>query len=171
MVLAELFWAFLKIGFTSFGGATMVPLVNAEMLRHSWMTASEVTDIVAIAEMTPGPLGTNCATFAGMRVAGILGALMANLGVLVPSFTLTVLVGFFMSRFKDNPLMEGALTGIRPVCIGLVLSIMVTMSMQNYISWQSVLIGAVIALLLWKAKLGIPVAMLIAAALGLAIVR
>lgn len=171
MVYLELFLAFVKIGFTSFGGATMVPLINAEMLAHDWMQLSEVTDIVAIAEMTPGPLGTNCATFAGMRVAGVFGALCANFGVLIPSFTLTVLVGFFMNRFRESKLVEGALTGIRPVCLGLVASVMLSMGKENYVNWQSVLIGLIIALLLWKAKLSIPIAMLIAATLGLVIVR
>ena len=60
MILLELFWSFCKIGFTSFGGLSMVPLINSEMLSHGWMTLSEVSDIVAIAEMTPGPLGLNC---------------------------------------------------------------------------------------------------------------
>ena len=59
MILLELFWSFCKIGFTSFGGLSMVPLINSEMLSHGWMTLSEVSDIVAIAEMTPGPLGLN----------------------------------------------------------------------------------------------------------------
>lgn len=82
MVLIDLFISFLKIGFTSFGGLSMIPLITSEMTEHSWMTASEVSDIVAIAEMTPGPLGLNCATFAGMRTAGIAGAVAANLGAL-----------------------------------------------------------------------------------------
>ena len=72
MILLELFWSFCKIGFTSFGGLSMVPLINSEMLSHGWMTLSEVSDIVAIAEMTPGPLGLNCATFAGTRGRGCL---------------------------------------------------------------------------------------------------
>ena len=67
MVLLELFISFLKIGFTSFGGLSMIPLITSEMTSHGWMTAAEVSDIVAIAEMTPGPLGLNCATFAGME--------------------------------------------------------------------------------------------------------
>ena len=71
MVLLELFISFLKIGFTSFGGLSMIPLITSEMTSHGWMTAAEVSDIVAIAEMTPGPLGLNCATFAGMRTARI----------------------------------------------------------------------------------------------------
>ena len=87
MVLIDLFISFLKIGFTSFGGLSMIPLITSEMTEHSWMTASEVSDIVAIAEMTPGPLGLNCATFAGMRTAGIAGAVAANLGALAPTLT------------------------------------------------------------------------------------
>lgn len=84
MILLELFWSFCKIGFTSFGGLSMVPLINSEMLSHGWMTLSEVSDIVAIAEMTPGPLGLNCATFAGTRVAGLAGAVSASLGSCPP---------------------------------------------------------------------------------------
>lgn len=86
MVLLELFISFLKIGFTSFGGLSMI-VVTSEMTSHGWMTAAEVSDIVAIAEMTPGPLGLNCATFAGMRTAGFLGAIAANLGTLSPTLT------------------------------------------------------------------------------------
>ena len=132
--LIELLISFIKIGFTSFGGASMVPLINAEMLSHHWMTTTEVADIVAIAEMTPGPLGTNCATFAGMRVAGVLGAIVANLGVVTPTLTLAVLAGFCLQKFRNSRLLEGALTGIRPASLGMVLTVIVTMSMQNYVS-------------------------------------
>ena len=82
MVLLSLFWSFVKIGFTSFGGLSMIPLITSEMLSHGWMTAAEVTDIIAIAEMTPGPLGINCATFAGIHAAGMPGAVAASLGVM-----------------------------------------------------------------------------------------
>ena len=81
MVLLELFISFLKIGFTSFGGLSMIPLITSEMTSHGWMTAAEVSDIVAIAEMTPGPLGLNCATFAGRlfgRDCGESGHAVAN---------------------------------------------------------------------------------------------
>ncbi len=69
MVYLELFYVFAKIGFTSFGGMSMIPLVLEEMTLHGWMSSDEVTDLVAIAEMTPGPLGLNCATF--VRVEGL----------------------------------------------------------------------------------------------------
>ena len=73
MVLLELFVSFLKIGFTSFGGLSMIPLITSEMTAHGWMTASEVSDIVAIAEMTPGPLGLNCVMFAGHAHGRLFG--------------------------------------------------------------------------------------------------
>ena len=169
--LIELLISFIKIGFTSFGGASMVPLINAEMLSHHWMTTTEVADIVAIAEMTPGPLGTNCATFAGMRVAGVLGAIVANLGVVTPTLTLAVLAGFCLQKFRNSRLLEGALTGIRPASLGMVLTVIVTMSMQNYVSWQAVVIGAVCAGLLLGLKCGVPLVISVAALLGILLVR
>ena len=102
MVLLELFWSFLKIGFTRFGGLSMIPLITEEMLSHGWMTAEQVSDIVGIAEMTPGPVGLNCATFAGIRAAHLPGALAANLGVLMPSLTLCVLAAVFFAKVKDS---------------------------------------------------------------------
>lgn len=84
----------------------MIPLISSEMLSHNWMTAGEVSDIVAIAEMTPGPLGLNCATFAGMRTAGFFGALAANLGVLMPSFTLCLIAAVFFAKFKEARLIQ-----------------------------------------------------------------
>ena len=100
MVLLELFISFLKIGFTSFGGVSMVPLINSEMLSHGWMNAQEVSDIVAIAEMTPGPLGMNSSTFAGIRVAGIPGAIIAMLGILFPTLTIGFAAVVFFQKFR-----------------------------------------------------------------------
>ena len=75
----------MKIGFCSFGGMMMIPVINDEVLRYGWMTPSEVMDIVAVAEMTPGSLGINCATFVGLRTAGLLGSMVASLGVMMLS--------------------------------------------------------------------------------------
>ena len=171
MVFLKLFLSFLKIGFTAFGGATMVPLVNAEMIAHGWMTIDEVGDIVAIAEMTPGPLGTNCATFAGMRVAGVPGAIVAVLGVLMPTFTIAVVASFFLEKFKDNRYLEGALTGIRPASIGMIISIILSMGIQNYVAWQPAVIGVIAFIMLIKLKLGVPWVVVTSAALGMLLVR
>ena len=127
MVLIDLFISFLKIGFTSFGGLSMIPLITSEMTVHQWMTAAEVSDIVAIAEMTPGPLGLNCATFAGLRTAGLLGAIAANLGALMPAFTLTMVAAIFFEKFRKSHIMLDVLTGVRPACVGMIFGVLVPM--------------------------------------------
>ena len=174
MIYLELFLSFLIIGFTSFGGMSMIPLINDQMLSHGWMTASEVADIVAIAEMTPGPLGLNCATFAGARTAGFAGALVASIGVLFPSLTLTMLAAVFLEKFKKNRLMGEALYGIRPACIGMIFAVIVQQSMTNYagtlfgfLSWPALLIGFVSLLVLLRFKWSIPKTILLSAGLGL----
>ncbi len=174
MICLELFVSFLMIGFTSFGGMSMIPLINDQMLSHGWMTAHEVADIVAIAEMTPGPLGLNCATFAGARTAGIPGALSATLGVVFPSLTVTLIAAVFLKKFRESSLMENALYGIRPVCIGMILAVMIQQSMNNYagtlfgfVSWPALLIGAVSLLMLLRFKWSVPKTILLAACLGL----
>ena len=162
------------IGFTSFGGMSMIPLINDQMLSHGWMTSQEVADIVAIAEMTPGPLGLNCATFAGSRTAGILGALVATLGVIFPSLSLSMLAAAFLKKFKESRLMGEALYGIRPVCIGMIFAVVVEQSMANYagtllgfLSWPALLIGAVSLVVLLRFKWTVPQTIMLAAAMGL----
>ena len=174
MVLLELFVSFALIGFTSFGGMSMIPLIHDQMLSHGWMTSQEVADIVAIAEMTPGPLGLNCATFAGARTAGPLGSIVATLGVLVPSLTVALIGAMFLRKFKESRLLSNALYGIRPVCIGMIAAVIVTQCQSNYagtlwfgISWQAILIGIVALVLLLRLKWDVPKTILVSAALGL----
>ena len=172
MVLLELFWSFVKIGFTSFGGLSMIPLITSEMLSHGWMTASEVSDIVAIAEMTPGPLGQNCATFAGIHAAGVPGAIMANLGVLTPTLTLCAVAAVFFEHVKNNKYMEHILVGVRPACLGMIVGVMGTL-LTNYlntsgeVSLPAVAIGILDLVLLVKVRLAVPAVIGISAALGL----
>lgn len=175
MILLELLWSFAKIGFTSFGGLSMVPLINSEMLSHGWMDAREVSDIIAIAEMTPGPLGLNCATFAGMRTAGIPGAMAANFGVLLPTLTLCLIAAIFFQKFKNGKTMQHIMIGVRPVCMGLIVGVMITMLPENYlsggsVSLRAVLIGVAASLGLAK-KLSIPLVIAISAVLGILLVR
>ena len=132
-VLFQLFWSFCQIGFTSFGGMSMVPLINDEMVSHGWMNVSEVSDIIAIAEMTPGPLGLNCATFAGMRVAGILGAIISVLGVLAPTFTLCALAAVFFEKFKNSRALKNIMVGVRPAALGIIVAVMIDLSRTNYL--------------------------------------
>ena len=174
MIYLELFVSFLLVGFTSFGGMSMLPLISDQMLSHGWMTAQEVADIVAIAEMTPGPLGLNCATFAGTRTAGVAGALVASLGVITPSLTLTLLAAMFLAKFRESRIMNEALYGIRPICIGMIAAVIIQQCQSNYagsllgfVSWQAVVIGAVSLLMLLKFKWSVPLTIVLAAGLGI----
>lgn len=172
MVLIDLFISFLKIGFTSFGGLSMIPLITSEMTEHSWMTASEVSDIVAIAEMTPGPLGLNCATFAGMRTAGIAGAVAANLGALAPTLTVCLAAAIFFERFRKSRFMAKVMTGVRPACVGMIFGVILSLCTTNYLSGLggvsigALVVGAVALALLLKFKVSIPKVICLSGVLG-----
>jgi len=172
MILLELYWSFLLIGFASFGGLSMIPQIASEVLSHGWMTAEQVTDIVAIAEMTPGPLGLNCATFAGMQAAGIPGAIAANLGAMAPAYTLCAVAAAFLQRFKESRILQRILLGVRPACFGMVLGVTVSLSFSNYtvpggLNIPALVIGLTDLFLLTKCKWGIPAVILFSAAMGL----
>ena len=173
MLLLELFWSFVKIGFTSFGGLSMIPLISSEMISHNWMTAHEVTDIVAIAEMTPGPLGLNCATFAGMRAAGLPGAFIANMGALAPTFTLCFVAAIFFEHFRKNKRLAQIMTGVRPACVGLVAGVVIDLVLVNYVDLESnihvpsVIMGVIDLTLFVKFRVSIPKVLLLSAFAGI----
>lgn len=172
MIYLRLFLSFMKIGFCSFGGMTMIPVINDEVLRYGWMTAAEVMDIVAVAEMTPGSLGINCATFVGLRTAGIFGAVFASLGVMMPSLTVSMAAAHFICRLKGNTWLESAMRGVRPASLGMLIAVAVTLSVTTFggtggISWNLVLIALICGEIMLKWKLSIPKTILMAAILGL----
>ena len=162
MVLLELYWSFLLIGFSSFGGLSMIPQISDQVISHGWMNASQVTDIVAIAEMTPGPLGLNCATFAGMQAAGIPGAVAANPGTLTPALTLCALAAAFFTRFRESKIMQRILLGVRPACLGMVLGVIVSLTRSTYLRqgtshFAAIGIGLLDLILVVKYKVSIPI--------------
>ncbi len=170
--LIDLYLVFLKIGVCSFGGITMIPVISEEMVNHGWMTLEEVADIIAFAEITPGPLGINAATFAGMRAAGVPGAIAANLGVMTLALTACMAAAAFLARLKGNRYLERFTFGIRPVCLGLMLATCLTLS-ANYqaagggVSLAAVGIGIAALFLLVKEDWSIPKVIGAAALLGL----
>ena len=97
----------------------MIPLIMEEMLSHNWMTADDVANIVAIAEMTPGSLGVNCATFAGTQTAGVLGGTAAVIGVLTPTLTLTLVAALFFQKFRESKVMLYIMRAVKPICVGM----------------------------------------------------
>ena len=130
MILWQLFLSYLKIGFFGFGGGyAMLSLIQNEVVvQHDWMTGSEFADIVAISQITPGPIAINSATYVGYHVGsqaggpvlGIVGALLATFAVCLPALTIMMLVTRFFLRLKGNRLVAGAMNGMRPVVIGMI---------------------------------------------------
>jgi chromate transporter len=133
MIYLRLIWSYLKIGLFGFGGGyAMLSLIEREIVSTGLITPKMFTDIVAISQMTPGPIGINSATYIGYTAPqnagfdnplwGLLGSLICTLVVVLPSFILVAYTSHFISRHKDSLLIRGIFTGLRPVVIGLIAS-------------------------------------------------
>lgn len=121
MILLDLFLAFFKIGlFTIGGGYAMLPLMQQEMETHGWLTAQEFIDIIAIAEMTPGAIAVNTATFVGFRLTGIVGAVVATFALALPSLITIVTLSRFWETHRDHPVVKAVFAGVRPAVAGLI---------------------------------------------------
>ena len=121
MICLELFVTFFKIGlFTIGGGYAMLPLIQADVQAHGWMTAEELVNFIAVSESTPGPFAVNVSTYVGAELAGLTGALCATLGVVLPSFLIILLVARFYAAFRASAAVSGAMSGLRPAVIGMI---------------------------------------------------
>lgn len=120
MGFLTLFAAFFRIGLFGFGGGlAMLPLIYQSVQRFGFMDPAEFSDLLALSQVTPGPIAVNAATYVGLHFAGLPGAAVATLGVILPEFVIMLMVCRFLERFRDSRLVEGAFTGLRPVTIGL----------------------------------------------------
>lgn len=124
VVLFRLFVSYLKIGFFGFGGGyAMLSLIHSEVVvRNQWLTNGEFSDIVAISQMTPGPIAINSATYIGYEVAGFWGSVVATVAVCLPALTIMMLITRFFLRLRDNRYVRGVVTGMRPVVVGMIAS-------------------------------------------------
>ncbi len=121
MIFLELFLSFLKIGaFTFGGGYAMLPLIMETVVSRGWMSEEALIDFVAVAESTPGPFAINIATYVGSEMGGFFGAVCATLGVVLPSFVIILIVAKCYEKFRKSKLVSGAMTGLKPVVVGLI---------------------------------------------------
>ncbi len=135
MIYLELFITFFKIGlFTIGGGYAMIPLIQQEVVAHGWLTLLELTDFIAVAESTPGPFAVNIATFVGMEMGGLPGAVVTTTAVVLPSFIIILLIAKAFTNFQQNKWVQGALYGMRPVVIGLIASAVVLLMSSGFIA-------------------------------------
>ena len=149
MLYVELLYSFLKIGLFGFGGGyAMLSLIQSEIVdKHGWITNAEFTDIVAISQMTPGPIAINCATYVGYSATGsIWGSFIATLASCLGPFILVCLVVVGLQKIKINPYVEYAFQGIRPAVIGLIASAALLLAnTENFIDIFSYIIFGVVA--------------------------
>lgn len=123
MIYLSLFLAFLKIGLFAFGGAYgAIPLIQETVLSHGWMDEAMFTNIIAISESTPGPIMINTATYIGSQQAGILGAAAATVGVVIPSFTIILLVSSVFGNLIKSKKVQAVLNGVKPCLMGIILA-------------------------------------------------
>ena len=175
----QLFVTFFVIGLFTFGGGyAMLSLIQTQVVTaHAWITESAFTDIVAISQMTPGPIGVNCATYVGYNVVtaaggshllGVLGSFTATLAVVLPSFLLVLMMARFYEVMRHNRIFEGVMAWLRPAVVGLIgaaAAILVLRTgwtdghpflevvRENFPDWKSWLLfgGALVASFYWKA--------------------
>ena len=144
MIFLQLFYTFFKIGLFGFGGGyAMISMIQGEVVtRHEWLSSNEFTDIIAISQMTPGPIGINSATYVGYsavvnagysHAVGILGSTIATVSVVLPSFILMVLISKFFLKYQKHPVVESIFAGLRPAVVGLLASAaLVLMNVENF---------------------------------------
>ena len=116
-----LFLEFFKMGALTFGGGyAMIPFIEETVLRHGWMTTTELVDFIAISESTPGAFAVNISTYIGSEVGGILGAIVATLGLVLPPFIIILLIAKVYAKIKENIIVQGAMLGLKATVVGLI---------------------------------------------------
>lgn len=164
MIYFQLFFSFLQVGMFSIGGGyAAIPLIqNEAVIHHQWLTLKEFTDLITIAEMTPGPIAVNSATFVGIKIAGYPGAVIATLGCIFPSCFILSFLNFVYYRYKKLKVFQSIMFSLRPVIVALILAAGISILRMavfddrairiSNISWQGLLtfLAAFILIRKWR---------------------
>ena len=141
----ELLWAFVVIGGTTFGGGyAIVPVLDRELIRkRGWITMDEVMELYTIAQITPGIIAVNIATFVGCKRKGLTGGIIATMGLVLPGVCLMLLVSLFVKHFAEYPLVQNALAGIRLAVCALILDTAIKLFKGFFKDYKPVIIGII----------------------------
>ena len=182
MIYLQLFLSFLQIGLFSFGGGyAAMPLIQSQVVTaHGWLSMSEFTDLITISQMTPGPIAINSATFVGIKIAGLPGALVATIGCILPSCILVTLIAGLYLKYQNVNALQSVLNSLRPAVVAMIasagISILVTAfwgsethAVLAETNWTLVIISAVCILLLRKFKMNPIWVMLLAGIMNAAV--
>ena len=170
MIYWQLICVYLKIGVFGFGGGyAMLSLIQFEIVeRYHWLTLQQFTDVVAISQMTPGPIGINSATYIGYTVTGnIWGAVIDTVAVCLPSFLMVLFISYFFVKFKNNKYVNAAMSGLLPMSVALIgAAALLLMNKDNFIDYKSILIFVAAFFLTWKYKVHPILMILLAGVMG-----
>ena len=166
MIYLQLFFSFLQVGMFSFGGGyAAMPLIQGQVVTaHKWLSMSEFTDLITISQMTPGPIAVNSATFVGIKIAGIPGALVATFGCILPSYIIVTVIAKLYLKYRNMAMLQGVLNSLRPAVVAMIasagISILITAFWGNAAAialagtkWSLVVIFVVCIVLLRKIKM------------------
>ncbi|MBR2049460.1 MAG: chromate transporter [Rikenellaceae bacterium] len=167
--LLTMFGSFFKIGLFTFGGGyAMVPIIQREVIdRRGWIDRDEFVELLTLAQSAPGPIALNTSVFVGYKVRGYAGALAALLGVVVPAFTVILIVAIYFAQFRENVYVNAAFKGMRPAVVALIVSPIVSLS-RGMGAWKYALAAAV-ALFVWWSGVSPIWLIIVAAGAGVAI--
>ena len=142
MIYLELILGFLQVGMFSIGGGyAAIPLIREQALSHGWLSLAEFTDLVTIAEMTPGPIALNAATFVGIRTGGIPGALLATISCILPSLIIVTTLAMLYQKFRKTDAMQVLLSGVRPAVVALIGSAALSILLQVLFGSETVILS------------------------------
>ena len=134
-IYLRLFIEFFKMGALTFGGGyAMIPFIEETVLSHEWMTTRELVDFIAISESTPGAFAVNISTYVGSEVGGILGALCATVGLVLPPFIVIILIAKIYDRFKRSAIVQGAMLGLKSTVVGLIGATVLSVGIEIFFS-------------------------------------
>ena len=170
MIYLYLFWEFFKIGLFSFGGGyATLPFLYHISEVYGWYTLDELTQMTAIASITPGPVGINVATFAGLKSAGIFGSALATTAEMLPSLFLVIIVSKLLKKFSDNFYVKTAIETLKPVSCALLTSVALGLLKPEIRDVKAMILLALLLLMSWKSKRDPLFYILIAAVVGIVI--
>lgn len=167
MIYLQLFWEFFKTGLFSVGGGlATLPFLHDMSAKFGWFSEAELTNMIAIAESTPGPIGVNMATYAGIQTAGLLGGIVATFALVLPSMTVILLVFYLLKKFQQNRYVQSCMNVLRPTSVGLigaavfsVLKVALLYSnaystggVLTIIKWPALAVFAAVGIVAWKFK-------------------
>ncbi len=143
----KLFWSFFKIGLFGFGGGYgMISMIQFDVVdKNRWMTNSEFADILALSQMTPGPISINCATYIGYNQGGIIGAIFTTFALCLPTILLMAIVITWLFKNKENHYVKALLSSLNPIVVGLIFSAgVLMMNKENFVGFESVIVCAIV---------------------------